>query len=178
MDSLGWQRLTRGNWDTKNFIRLRKFYQNSPLSANEQEINKNVSFDYVVVENCFGRLWSFLTLFLHKWRWREDFYDPFCKIEVALKNYHIKILPLQSKAQECFCGVCNRLRSIPPDLEGKRNRNNVEYVSRRRQQMEPIEKSISEDDDSNWRIFGVAFTVFYAAINFWNKSEVFMCYKN
>lgn len=148
----------KGYQGATEFFRVvhpKKVYQNSPLSTTDQEINRKISSDRIIVENYFGRLCSLWTLFSHKWRWNEGSYDVFFKIAVALTNFHVKKFPLQRKDQEYFSGVRNRLRSISHESCEKRKRQQEMYASRRRQRLQPVEsmqpimRELFEDSSSD-----------------------------
>ena len=120
------------------------------LSTEDQEFNRKVSSDRIIVENYFGRMTSLFTVLSHKYRWNEKLYDKIFKACMALTNFHIKLNPLRNTDGFHYTGVRNRLCSTSLEESDKRKRSYEKSIQRRRQRMRTMTpRVLFEESDSS-----------------------------
>ena len=67
------------------------------LSRDDEEFNKKLSSDRIIVENFFGRLGMLWTVCSAKYAWSENMYDTFFGISIAFTNFHITLNNLEDE---------------------------------------------------------------------------------
>lgn len=117
-------------------IHPKKKPANGILSIAEEQENKSISSDRILVENYFGRMVCLWNILSTKWKWNESNYDKFFKICLALTNYHIRMYKLHVRDSKHYCRVKNRLYSIGEDIVAKRRRTQAKYRAKRARRME------------------------------------------
>lgn len=117
-------------------IRPKKKPMNGYLSRVEEEYNRTVSSDRIIVENFFGRLGTLWDVCCRKWRWAEEQYDDIFKICVGLSNFHIRLHPLRHDDSAKYNMHRNRLLSIGEDISRKRKQVQERYREKRRRRLE------------------------------------------
>lgn len=76
--------------------------KNGVLSRYEENCNKNLSFDRIVVENFFGRMRGLWSVFAGKWKRSETRYDSYFRLGFGLKYLHIRGNPLRADDYKRF----------------------------------------------------------------------------
>jgi hypothetical protein len=109
---------------------------NRRLSRSDEESNKTISSDRIIVENYFGRLCTLWGICSNKFRWSRDLYDMIFKACVALTNVHIRRNSLRSNDGDHYNRCRNRLHHIGVDGRNKRNAASTLYRTRRRLRLE------------------------------------------
>ena len=101
------------------------------LSVDEEEGNKELSSDRVIVENFFGRLNGLWEVTSRKYRWAEEIYDPILHLCVALTNIHIFWHPLRDQDGERYQQVRNKWFTLGEGMLKKRKLNQQRYRDKR-----------------------------------------------
>ena len=103
------------------------------LSSADEETNRKISSDRIIVENFFGRLCSLWGICSDKYRWMEANYDMIFKACVSLTNLHIRTQPLRQNDGHAYSAYIRRLRGI--GLEKQAKRVEIQRLSRARRQI-------------------------------------------
>lgn len=124
--------------DTMRSIMPKKKPVGGTLTFGEEDFNRRVSSDRIIVENFFGwccTLWATVST---KCRWGEALYDPLFRICVGLTNLHIINHPLRSQDQGAFNWYKNRLYNICVSAHDKRRAIQKRYRLRRARRINTI----------------------------------------
>ena len=78
------------------------------LSVDDDNGNRELSSDRVIVENYFGRMTGLWEITSRKYRWAEELYDPIAHACVALTNIHIFWHPLRDQDGERYQQLRNK----------------------------------------------------------------------
>ena len=113
-------------------IHPKKKPQNGRLTIDEEQFNRQVSSDRIIVENYLGRLCSMWGVMDRKWKWAEDNYDDVFRLCLGLTNLHIHRKPLREEDLAGFQQVKNRNRVIGTDRAASRRAIQKRYRDRRR----------------------------------------------
>ena len=108
---------------------------NGVLSQEEEEFNRKLSADRIIVENYVGRmgkLWSLLSV---KYKWREELYDMVFALGVAFTNVHVGLHPLRADDIEWYNRYNNRLNALGEHVKRKCNEAQEKYRRNRKQRL-------------------------------------------
>ena len=86
-------------------IRPKKKPKGRPLDRLDEQRNKDVSSDRVIVENYFGRLCSLWEICHRTFPWSESKYNIVQRVTFALTNYHVSFMPLRSSDCDYYHSV-------------------------------------------------------------------------
>ncbi|KAE8966539.1 hypothetical protein PR001_g28375 [Phytophthora rubi] len=73
-----------------------------PLTLEEDNTNREISSDRIIVENYFGRLCTLWALASDKYRWKENKYEMYFRACVALTNVQVRVHPLRADDGEQY----------------------------------------------------------------------------
>jgi hypothetical protein len=85
------------------------------LTAEEEEENRRISQDRVIVENFYGRATSLWGALRDKWRWDHEIFDLVQEFAYLLTNYHISLNPLRASDGDFYRKVLMKYK-----MEGKK----------------------------------------------------------
>ena len=109
---------------------------NSTLTLSEEQFNRRVASDRIIVENYFGRVCGLWSVLERKWRWAEESYDNIFRLCLALTNWHVRNHPLRRDDFNRFQRIRNRLYEIGTESALKRKRTLERYRAKRRRRMD------------------------------------------
>ncbi|RQM26581.1 hypothetical protein B5M09_011623 [Aphanomyces astaci] len=82
------------------------------LDAADVERNLRVSSDHVVVENFFGRVYSFWKVSYATFTWGEKIYGVIQRTTFALTNFHLSLIPARAEAEDYYALVMVRYQGM------------------------------------------------------------------
>lgn len=117
------------------------------LSIEDENWNKMVASDRIIVENFFGRLTKLWYVIASKYRWSEESYDTIFCICVALTNFHIQLHPLRDDVNAAHYRIYkNRNYRIGESIVKKRKLAQKRYRERRKQR---IHEELEDNSNSS-----------------------------
>ncbi len=118
------------------------------LTSAQQNHNKAVSHDRVIVENFFGRQTSLWGICANKYRWKHDYYDDLMKLTLALTNVHIQYHPLRAEDAQIFRLYMADLANMSEDIEKKRKAQNNAARAVRKARLHQQENGRNSDSEN------------------------------
>jgi hypothetical protein len=106
-----------------------------------------VSSDRIVVENCFGRLYSLWEICSRRYRWAENLYHSIFSLGVALTNFHIERHPLRSEDVDFFTRRKGKMTALAEERIKKRQMTQNRYRANRRLRTNASQHSFGSPDD-------------------------------
>lgn len=92
----------QGSREMDRMIHTKKKPVGGEMKSTEEEENRVISSDRIIVENFFGRFGNIWTIRYAKYKWEEGFYDEFMKLCLCLPNYRIRIHSLRDEDREFY----------------------------------------------------------------------------
>ena len=108
---------------------------NGVLSVEQENFNRSLSSDRIIVENFFGRMMNLWNVMSGKFTLSEKLYDTFVAMCVGLTNVHIDMHPLRNDDNEWFNRYRNRLLKLGEERKRKRAETQALYRARRTQRL-------------------------------------------
>ncbi|RHY78648.1 hypothetical protein DYB31_012832 [Aphanomyces astaci] len=97
------------------------------LDASELERNANVSSDWVIVENFFGRVCSVWRVSCATYTWSERNYSAIQRVTFALTNFHLSLLSLRHDDEDFYGRVLARYQRMANEKKRKRQETQRRY---------------------------------------------------
>ena len=145
----------QGAADELRVLYLKKKKPHKMLSVDDEQDNKDISSDRVIVENYFGRMTTLWEITSRKYRWVEELYDPIVHLCVALTNIHIFRHPLRDTDGERYQQLRSKWFTIGEGALKKRKLTQQRYREKRKRRLTRdfgrTEKSqnVYSDDESS-----------------------------
>ena len=121
------------------------------LTREQEDFNKKLSSQRILVENFFGRMLSIWNIMAAKYRWVEKLYDKIAVVCVGLTNFIVEKRPLRADDGRWYRRYSNRLLHIGEEKKRKRAESQALYIARRRQRLRETYRSANlsdtEDED-------------------------------
>lgn len=118
------------------------------LTVEEENTNKKISSDRIIVENFFGRVCGLWTILGSKYRWSENLYDKIFRMCLGFTNAHIRRHPLRDPDLDFFNKYKNRLYHIGEEVVEKRKRRQERYRRKRQRRLsQQLRQSSSEEEE-------------------------------
>ena len=119
------------------------------LSLIDEEFNKKLSSDRILVENFFGRLGKLWAVCSAKYAWSENMYDTFFGLSIAFTNFHITLNNLEDEDRAWYNRYRNKLSNIGEETKRKRAESQAKYQRKRKQRLSIGYRTFYFSDDDN-----------------------------
>lgn len=129
----------KGYQGAAEFIRVvhpKKKPPKGELTRSDEQRNKKIASDRIIVENYFGRMCGLWNVVSGKWKWSEKNYDVYFRLCVALTNLHIRWNALRAEDGTRYCRLRTRTNTIGVGQARKRKMTQQRYRERRRARMD------------------------------------------
>lgn len=106
------------------------------LSLHDDERNRKITADCIVVENVFGRLKGFWNVLQSKWKWSETTYDKVYRSFVVFKELLTRRNQLCTEDGHCYNAMRNCLLAIIQDRNDRSKQSRQRYCENRRRRLQ------------------------------------------
>lgn len=148
-----WQVLVdKGYQGSREFIRSIHPHRKPPrgvLSHAQENYNRALSSDRIIVENYFGRLGSMWSIMSQKYMWSEDQYDDIAKLCISFTNFNVELHPLRAADGTWYRQYLNLLSEIARGMTKERSDSQARSRNRRRRRMGVPQRSNANNNNSN-----------------------------